>query len=47
MARAPQTAAPKTMLMAAISLSAWMKVPPTSGRRPERYSGISFWGVMG
>ncbi len=33
MARAPAAAAPKTMLMAATSLSACRKVPPTFGRR--------------
>ncbi len=32
MTRAPAAAAPMTMLIAATSLSAWMKTPPTSGR---------------
>ena len=30
-----------------LSLSAWMNVPPTSGRRLLIYSGISLWGAMG
>ena len=47
MARVPEDAAPYTILMEATSLSPWTKVPPTSGIRREKYSGISFWGVMG
>jgi hypothetical protein len=47
MALPPAAAAPITMFTAAISLSAWMKSPPTSLSRQQRYSGSSFWGVMG
>ena len=47
MARVPVPAAPYTMLMDATSLSPCTKLPPTSGSRRARYSGISFWGVMG
>ena len=48
MARAPAALAPRTMLMAAISLSAWMKVPPSTRRMfSAMYSVSSFWGVMG
>ena len=47
MALTPLVAAPYTMLMDATSLSPWMNTPPTSGRRAERYSGISLCGVMG
>ena len=47
MARAPAAAAPSTMLMAAISLSDWMKTPPAPGMRRAMYSVISFCGVMG
>ena len=47
MARSPTAAAPYTMLMAAISLSACMKVPPSSGSLRDMNSGISFCGVMG
>ena len=39
--------APKIMLMEATSLSAWMKHPSASDICLEKYSGISFWGVMG
>ena len=46
-ARAPATEAPSTMLMAAISLSDWMKTPPVSPMRLAMYSVSSFWGVMG
>src|SRR5208337_2909270 len=35
------------MLLAATSLSACRNVPPTCGSLADRYSGISFWGVMG
>jgi hypothetical protein len=35
------------MLMEATSLSPWMKTPCTSGILLAKYSGISFWGVMG
>lgn len=38
-------AAARTMLMEAISLSAWRKA--ASSMRLDMYSGISFWGVMG
>ena len=47
-ALAPVTLAPSTMLMAAISLSAWMNVHP--GLRPRlaaMYSVSSVCGVMG
>src|SRR4030067_1987673 len=47
MALAPVAEAPKSRLMEAISLSAWINSPPEAGRCLERYSGISFWGVMG
>ena len=47
MLRVPAEAAPYTMLTEATSLSPWTKVPPTSGMRREKYSGISFCGVMG
>jgi len=48
MARAPAAEAPSTILMAAISLSAWMKVPPLARRMlSAMYSVSSFWGVMG
>ena len=47
MTRAPVPAAPYTMLIAASSLSACRKHPPTSGIRADMYSGISVWGVMG
>ena len=45
--RAPAMDAPMTMLMEASSLSACTKVPSTSSRRADMYSGTSFWGVMG
>ena len=41
-ARAPAPAAPYTILIAEISLSACIKRPPTSGKRQLIYSGISF-----
>jgi len=48
MARAPAALAPRIMLMAAISLSAWMKVPPSTLRIfSAMYSVSSFCGVMG
>ena len=47
MARVPVPAAPYTILMDATSLSPCTKLPPTSGSRRARYSGISFCGVMG
>jgi hypothetical protein len=47
MARAPAAEAPRSMLMEATSLSAWMKQPSTLARFLDRYSGMSFWGVMG
>jgi hypothetical protein len=43
----PAADAPKSILMDATSLSAWMNSPPNLGRCLERYSGISFCGVMG
>ena len=43
----PDAAAPITMLMPASSLSACTKLPPTSGRRQDKYSIISLDGVMG
>ncbi len=46
-ARAPATLAPRTILMAAISLSDWIKTPPVSGTRFAIYSVSSFCGVMG
>ena len=46
-ARMPAAAEPRTMLIAASSLSDWMKIPPTSGIRRDMYSGTSFCGVMG
>jgi hypothetical protein len=46
-ARTPQPAAPHTMPIASISLSAFMHVPPTSGSRVDMYSRISVEGVMG
>ena len=45
--RTPQPAAPHTMPIASISLSAFMHVPPTSGRRTDMYSRISVDGVIG
>ena len=47
MARAPVMAAPMIMLIEAVSLSPWIKVPPTWGSRRAMCSGSSFWGVMG
>ncbi len=48
MARAPATLAPRTMLIAAISLSDWMNTPPgTSGSLRAMYSPSSFCGVIG
>jgi hypothetical protein len=47
MARAPATEAPRTMLIAAISLSDWMNTPSMSAMRLAMYSVSSFWGVMG
>ena len=46
-ARLPVEAAPYTMLMAAISLSAWRNVPPIFGMRLDMYAAISVCGVMG
>jgi hypothetical protein len=46
-ALAPVAEAPRRKLIEAISLSAWMNSPPNGGRCLERYSGMSFWGVMG
>jgi hypothetical protein len=43
----PVAEAPKSRLMEAISLSAWINCPPRGGRCFERNSGISFWGVIG
>jgi len=36
-----------TMLMAAVSLSDWMKTPPTLAMFAAMYSPSSFCGVMG
>ena len=47
MVRNPVAAAPYTMEMPEISDSVCTNVPPTSGRRLERYSNISVWGVIG
>ena len=47
MTRQPAPPAPYSMFEAATSDSAWTNMPPTCGRRPDRYSGISFWGVIG
>jgi hypothetical protein len=48
MALAPAAAAPITMLMEAISLSPWIKMPSFTLRRcSDMYSVSSFWGVMG
>jgi hypothetical protein len=44
----PAMLAPMTIWTEAISLSAWIKTPPSSfGSLSDIYSGISFWGVMG
>ena len=45
--RTPEPAAPYTILMAAISLSACTNTPPISGILTDIYSGTSFCGVMG
>jgi hypothetical protein len=47
MTRAPDAAAPYTMLMAATSLSACRNVPPTCGMYSAAASAISLAGVMG
>ena len=47
MTRAPAPPAPYTMLIAASSLSACRKHPPTCGKRSDMYSGMSFCGVIG
>jgi hypothetical protein len=47
MARTPHPAAPHTMLMASISLSAFRHTPPTCGCRNDMYSRISVDGVIG
>ena len=47
MARTPAEAAPYTMFTEATSDSPWTNTPSTSGIRREKYSGISFCGVMG
>ena len=48
MERTPAALAPITIWIAAISLSDWMKTPPSTCRkRSDMYSGISFCGVMG
>jgi hypothetical protein len=40
--------APIAIWMEAISLSAWIKTPPSSFESlSDMYSGISFWGVIG
>ena len=45
--RLPVAAAPRAMLMAASSLSAWMKTRPSSGIRRAIHSRISACGVIG
>ena len=46
--RAPAPAAPKTMLIAAISLSAWSTTVPGCSREcSARYSSTSDCGVIG
>jgi hypothetical protein len=45
--RSPVPEAPYSMFEAATSLSACTNAPPICGRRCDRYSGISFWGVIG
>ena len=47
MARNPAAAAPQTILIDAVSLSPCKKTPPSSGSRLDKYSGISFCGVIG
>jgi len=48
MALLPVMLAPITMLIAASSLSAWMKTPPSiSESLDAMYSVSSFWGVIG
>ena len=47
MARAPAAAAPRSMLMEATSLSAWMKQPSTFANSLDKNSGMSFCGVIG
>jgi hypothetical protein len=47
MVRSPAAAAPYTMLMAAVSDSAWTNVPPTSGKYLAAASAISLAGVIG
>jgi hypothetical protein len=46
-ARTPEPAAPHTMPIASISLSAFMQTPPTAGSRVDMYSRISVDGVIG
>ena len=43
----PVDAQPYTMLIAAISLSAWRNVPPIFGMRFDMYAAISVCGVIG
>jgi hypothetical protein len=45
--RAPVAAAPSAILIAPISLSAWMKTRPTSGIRRAIHSSSSACGVIG
>ena len=47
MTRAPVAAAPMAMLIAPISLSAWMNTRPSSGIRRAIHSRSSAWGVIG
>ena len=47
MARLPHAEAPYTMLIAATSLSAWIKMRPMDKRRSAMPAISSFWGVMG
>ncbi len=45
--RAPVAAAPRAMLMAPSSDSAWTKGRPSSGIRRAIHSRSSAWGVIG
>jgi hypothetical protein len=44
---APAAEAPRAMLIAASSLSAWTYARPSSGMRRAIHSRSSAWGVMG
>ena len=45
--RSPAAAAPSTMLIAAVSDSAWTNVPPAAGNSSAALSVISLAGVIG